>query len=761
MRMKRFSKLGLFLLWEIFLLTSTSWGQPTLMSVKKGRNGDKSWAVLAFDEKAVWVGISQLGEDMLTLYFWGRSGDWDGSTISLGPVSHGELSINQMESNSSIFRSDIMYDGRVPLAVLKKGRNLVVAFNDQRMLEGKMATWDDDVSVTPGRLVNVAPSIEGNQMMTSFWFDGSYDWVGYVRPSRDAAALLIHGAEIITDDNDFSFDESPLRNVRLYSESGEVPSLKAVMFFEKASSFSVVRKPQSIVVQTPYTLEKPVYQVDKASVLPALSFFDKKRDEALIEEWLDEDLEVMEQPEMAEMVEPQLEIPQPPDTVKSADLFEEGGRLEEEKSMAGSVDEVKPVETEGDGIGWNDIVSFRFSSTPMRDALRTIAISNGLNMVIGDGVEGLVTMNLQDVTLRQALNKIIHTNDCEYIVDAGILTVKPVKVAYSGGRITKVYRLKYADAGNLAKVLSQVVTNDSLVQIFYPEFLNFLEAGKNRMTSNRVAVQGIRRSSILVVTDRPEKIREVDQVVRELDTPPVQIMIESKLVEAAPLKKSELGINWDKTLTTVLRWQEILPGGDEQDYSLINTEPDQGGEWRMGHLSASQFQAVLDFLKEKTDSKLISNPRLLAMDNEESSISVGTTVPVPRIQRGLGGQGDMVTFEYKEVNIQLNVTPHMTANGDITMYVNPVIEEITGWVEYERHRAPITDKRAVNSIVSVKNGETVVIGGLIKSQRLRTTQKVWFLGSIPLLGKLFEHETYEDKQTDLMIFITPTIVQAG
>lgn len=760
MRLRRLGKIGLFLLWEIFFLTSNSWGQANLISVKKGRNGNKSWAVLSFDEKAIWVGISQLGEKKLSLYFLGSSGDLGGSTISLDPVSNGKISIKQMGRSPSIFRSDIVYDGRVPLAVLKKGKNIVVAFNDERMLEGKMATWDEDVSATPGRLVNVAPSIEGNRVMTSFWFDGRYDWVGYVRPSKDAAALLIRGAEIITEDNDFSFEESPLRSVRLYSEKGEVPSLKAVMFFETASSFSVVRKPRSIVVQTPYTLKKAVYQIDKASVLPTVSVFDKKRDEAIIEEWLAEDLEVREQPEMTEMVEPKVETPQP-DSVKRADLFEEEGRLEEKKLMEGSVDEAKTVEEKDDGIPWNDTVGFRFSSTPIRDALRTIAISSGLNMVIGDGVEGLVTMNLQGVTLRQALDKIVYTNDCEYIVDAGILTVKPVKEVYSGGRITKVYRLKYADAGNLAKVLSQVVTSDSLVKVFYPEFLNFLDAGKNRMTSNRVAVQGIRRSSVLVVTDRPEKIREVDQIVRDLDTPPVQIMIESKLVEMAPLKRSELGINWDKTLTTVLRWQEILPGGDERDYSVINTEPDGGGEWRMGHLSASQFQAVLDFLKEKTDSKLISNPRLLAMDNEESSISVGTTVPVPRIQRGLGGQGDMVTFEYKEVNIQLNVTPHMTPVGEITMYVNPVIEEITGWVEYERHRAPITDKRTVNSIVSVKNGETVVIGGLIKTQRIRTTQKVWFLGSLPLLGKLFQHEKYEDRQTDLMIFITPTIVHAG
>jgi general secretion pathway protein D len=261
-----------------------------------------------------------------------------------------------------------------------------------------------------------------------------------------------------------------------------------------------------------------------------------------------------------------------------------------------------------------------------------------------------------------------------------------------------------------------------------------------------------------VVTDRPEKIREIDAIIRQLDRPPVQILIESKLVELTPQEDSEVGINWDKTLTMALKWQDILPSGGEMDYSLLDEATGEGGDWKMGKLSASQFSAVIDFLQTNTNSELISNPQLMAMDNEESSITVGTTVPVPRIQRGFGGQGDMVTFDYKEVNIQLNVTPHLSAENEITMYVNPIIEEITGWVELDRNRAPITDKRTVNSIVSVKSGETVVIGGLIKNQTVKTKKKVWLLGSLPLIGKLFQHYTTEIRKTNLLIFITPNLV---
>lgn len=120
----------------------------------------------------------------------------------------------------------------------------------------------------------------------------------------------------------------------------------------------------------------------------------------------------------------------------------------------------------------------------------------------------------------------------------------------------------------------------------------------------------------------------------------------------------------------------------------------------------------------------------------------------------------MVTFDYKEISIRLNVTPHVGSNNEITMYVNPIIEEIVDWKLYGGNEAPVTDKRSVNSIVTVKNGETVVIGGLVKNQMTEITKRVWLLGSLPFIGRFFQHDNKKESQTDLMIFITPTITPA-
>ena len=516
---------------------------------------------------------------------------------------------------------------------------------------------------------------------------------------------------------------------------------RAELQFTTGEPYSIVRKPRSLIVQTANFEEERIQVAEASAAIPSVELDEESElpisegspSDALVDLPVGsmESQTLLEVDEIESDIGTELEGGRPLQVANQVDPPVEG----DPNAYRQSDTEEIPL-WQDDQIPWEDRVSFGFTGTPIRDALRIVARGSNLNMVIAEGVEGLVTMDLRGVTLKQALDMIVHTHDCEYIVDNGIITVKPVATVYTGGSLTKVYRLKYADAENVSKVVKKVASNDSLVQVFHPEFLHFDVAGKNRMMKREVAIQGIRRSSVLVVTDRPEKIREIDRVIRQLDRAPAQIIIESKLVEMAPVHESELGINWDKTITAMIQWQDMLPDGDAQNVSFWNTAPDMGGKFQMGHLTASEYKAVLDFINEKTDSKLISNPRLLAMDNEESSISVGTTVPVPRIQRGLGGQGDMVTFEYKEVNIQLNVTPHVTGNNHITMYVNPIIEEITGWVEYLQHRAPITDKRTVNSIVTVMNGETVVIGGLIKNQRIKTTSRVWLLGSLPLLGKI-------------------------
>ncbi len=721
-------------------------GNSTLLSVKKGHEGNKCWAVLDFDQNAVWMGVSQDNDNVLSLYFYGYSGDNDGLSVSLDPTGSRIINVDQMSTRPPLIRINVNADINSPLSVIKKNRYVVINCNDKDLANGQYKLFED-ISANPGRVTLVNQESLKDKISTHIHFNGSYDWTGFIRHNSQQATLAIRGVTLYGIPLLYNFDEGNLNQIGFTLSTNGQDGLKAKVKFDPSSSFSIVRKPKFILIET-----------DKEEEMLQLA----QQEESMMASPVAEEISLTDEPPKqfaANFNKPNTnsqETSRPVQKrIKKEPVKQETRQIVE--TPRESV--IAPVIQNDSGIPWNRKVSFRFRNTDIKSALRLLASSNDLNIVIDDGVKGSITMNLEQVTLRRALEKMIYPLNCEYLVEGTILTVKPVSVAYTGGRVTKVYRLKYADATNVANVIRRVVSSDSLVEVFYPEFLEYNESAKGRREKNSVAVQGIRRSNILVVTDRPEKILDVDRVIAELDQAPVQIFIESKLVETSPTNTNKLGIDWDKTITAVLKQQAPLTGGAVQSYSVINKTPEYGNNFQMGYLSASEFQFVLDFLKEKTDTRLISNPRLLAMDNEESSISVGTTVPVPRIQRGMAGQSDMVTFEYKEVNIQLNVTPHVTDEDMITMYVNPVIEEIVGWVQYEEHQAPITDKRTVNSIVTVRNGETVVIGGLIKNQEVTTNKKVWLLGNIPLLGKFFQHEEVQNIQKDLMIFITPTIAE--
>lgn len=402
----------------------------------------------------------------------------------------------------------------------------------------------------------------------------------------------------------------------------------------------------------------------------------------------------------------------------------------------------------------NTILSMDYHEAEITNVLRLLAQQNGLNIVASDEVKGKITLSLTNVTLKEALDNILKANGYNYIINGNVIFVKPAEKTISGEMITKVYRLKYIDAYNLKEAISDVLSSHAKVRVFSEDFQP-RSRGKEGQPENKEGC----RYSVLIVTDLPENIKRIDHIVEELDVSAPQIMIEAKLIEVSPIEQKKLGIDWDKSITASLLDEYILPSGRSQSYSVFSEGPAKGKQLVFGKLSATEFTAVLEFLKTKTNAKLISNPRILASDNQESSISVGTTVPIPQIHRGVAGQGDIITFMYKDVNISLKVTAHITEDRHIVMAVNPVIEEITGEVVVDKNKAPITSKRSVSTVVSVKDGETIVIGGLIKENTIKTIKKVWLLGDIPLLGYLFRHQALEKKQTDLLIFITPRIVE--
>lgn len=403
-----------------------------------------------------------------------------------------------------------------------------------------------------------------------------------------------------------------------------------------------------------------------------------------------------------------------------------------------------------------ELISLNVKAAEMPNVLRLLAKQTNLNIVASKDVSGIVTASLTDVTIKEALDTIVSANGLDYLIRGDIILIKPREKFELPDLETKVYRLKYIDASNLKSTVGHVLSQNAKIQVFYGNFNPTAQGsgGEGEQPSPQSASK--ERSSVLIITDTPEHLAQVDAMIEALDVPRPQIMIEAKLIEISPQSEEQLGINWSKSINAQIFREVLLPSGTPSRY--IAEVPLTGGNINYGTLTFGEYNAVLDFLSSRTNSKLVSNPRILTMDNQEALISVGTTFPIPQINRGLGGQGDIVTFEYRDVNIALRVTPHVSEDETITLYVNPEVEEVIGEVAAGDNVAPITSKRTVETVVHLTNNETMVIGGLIRENRRDTVSKVWLLGDIPLIGNLFRHKDKSSQQTDLLIFITPRLV---
>lgn len=405
-------------------------------------------------------------------------------------------------------------------------------------------------------------------------------------------------------------------------------------------------------------------------------------------------------------------------------------------------------------------ITIDFRGADIGNVLRVLARQNGLNIVASDSVRGEITVSLKNVTVEQALESILRANGYKYIIENGVIVVKPVRAFRPADMESRVFRLRYIDAHNVYEAITDLRSREGNVKVLTASFHNRKDVyDVNDKTEHQREQKYWLRSSVLVVTDFPANLEAIAELIQELDRPVHQVMIEARLVETSPLQAQNLGIDWSKSIAAEIFNQVALPGGDIYRYSSQSPLPNKDRRITFGTLNTSQFNAVLNYLQSKMNTRLVSNPRILAMDNEPSDISVGTKFPIPQITRGVGGQGDIVTFDYRDIDIKLRVIPHVTDSSTITMYVNPIIEEITGEVTVDRNTAPITSKREVDTVVKVRDGETIVIGGMIKEREVVSVNKVWLLGDIPLLGHLFRNKTSERRQSDLLIFITPQIVR--
>ncbi|MGC4044515.1 MAG: secretin N-terminal domain-containing protein [Armatimonas sp.] len=272
------------------------------------------------------------------------------------------------------------------------------------------------------------------------------------------------------------------------------------------------------------------------------------------------------------------------------------------------------------------------------------------------------------------------------------------------------------------------------------------------LTGQVVAIPDINTNSVIVVTS-PENRAMLQQILQQLDKIPEQVMIETLIVEASLDATNKLGFEWSFNQNKVAGETGAKGTGTVSFGAKDTTTQPQGFRYT---ITGGQYSAFLTALKSDSRFEVLSTPRIFTSNNATAEINISQSLPYVTSQQT--NAAGFVTFQYDflDVGIILTVTPRITSKGFVTMEVTQTAND---FVRYTDFNAPVVNQREAQTTVSVKDGETIVLGGVIRNTVSTTTNKLPILGDIPVLGKLFQSSSQQKNKTELLVFLTPRIVR--
>jgi general secretion pathway protein D len=258
-------------------------------------------------------------------------------------------------------------------------------------------------------------------------------------------------------------------------------------------------------------------------------------------------------------------------------------------------------------------------------------------------------------------------------------------------------------------------------------------------------------NSIIVVTT-PQGADLIRGIIDQLDRIPEQVMIETMIVEASLDESTKLGFQWDYTQERAFNQRGVTGNAG-------TTFPDPANSQQQGFrytLTGGNLNVTLDALKTDDRFQILSTPRIFTSNNVEAQINISQSVPYVTNSRQDPNGGFIFNYAFEDVGIVLTVTPRITSNGYVTMQISQTANDLQGFTDFN---APIINQRQADTQVSVKDGETIVLGGIIRNSVTTNTRKVPLLGDIPILGELFKSTTKDKSKTELIVFLTPRVVK--
>jgi type IV pilus assembly protein PilQ len=390
-----------------------------------------------------------------------------------------------------------------------------------------------------------------------------------------------------------------------------------------------------------------------------------------------------------------------------------------------------------------------YSDADLSSVLRTLAARAGVNLMLGEEVTGKVTLHLEGIDYEKAMKIIVENKGYAYIKDDKIVRVRSRDALDTAPVEVKVVTLNYSKADDVKKTIEPTLSKQGKIQI---------DA----------------RSNMLVLSDTPTNLAKLEKLISEIDAQTPQVMIEARFVETTKNPKKDLGINWNGAINN--HQVSIRRPDPKKDLSSDkNPSPLEfakklgpGGGWSYptAIIDAGEFNWVISYFASDTDTELLANPRVVTTDNGKAKLAIAQQYPIPNFSYS-EQQGAFIIsgFEYKDIGIVLNVTPRINKNSFVTLDVAPEVSSsaenaklIGGGTAVE---IPIINTRTATTTVLIKSGNTLAIGGLMQQDNKNGFTKVPVMGDIPGIGALFRSKSLDKKKRELLIFVTPTILNAN
>ncbi|HQO58370.1 MAG TPA: secretin N-terminal domain-containing protein [Candidatus Omnitrophota bacterium] len=480
------------------------------------------------------------------------------------------------------------------------------------------------------------------------------------------------------------------------------------------------------------------------------------------------------------------------------DFSEEGySQVIEIRPPADTREEKAPQKEEDTEEDLIDVLQMK--NVDIMDILKLIAQKSGMNIITGKGVSGNVSVYLKNVQWKDALRIILDSNGLAYKNDGGILHVMPAAefekrygYRFGGDLKTRIVHLDYADAQDMVTLLTQMksylgkiifeaksgtlVLTDSgdviaemeelirkidvpvttkVYELNYAQAEDLAQKVAEVLTKSVGQVKHDARSNKLIVRDTPVSIEGIDKLVYSFDVREQQVLIEAKILQVVLSDEYKFGVDWEAVAS------EYHNLNFKSNFSVLNTT-DKSGTMTVGTLENDDYTALMEALKTIGETNILSSPRITALNNQEARILVGSQEPYVTTTTTTPASGPTTTAEsisFIDVGIKLYVTPTIHRDDFITMKIRPEVSSVTRTLTTSNNNSiPVVETSEAETMVMIKDGVTVIIGGLIKEEQIDSENKVPLLGDIPFLGHAFRNEDHLTRKTEIVIFLTPRLM---